>query len=47
MIGVQGHFDRPSNPSRGARLSVRANGKPGLISGLLDIAKVWDRIEIC
>ena len=47
MIGVQSHLNRPSNPPRRASLSIRANGKPGLIRGLLDVAKVWDRIEIC
>ena len=47
MIGVQSNLNRPRNPTRRASLSIRANGKPSLIRGLLVAIEIGDRIEIC
>lgn len=46
MIRIQSNLNRPLNPTRRARLSVRANRKPSPISGLLVAIKVGDRINL-
>ena len=46
MVGIESHLNGPLNPTRSPRLRVGANGKPSVVSRLLDSVKVGDRVRI-